>query len=277
MVVYLFSVTSIWVMTHGRHHTRSFPQTKTMNSSRHICGYCMKTRWWFQIFLVSPRKFGKMNPFWARCFSNGLVQPATSRLFHPPKSWLIMWMATRNPAVRTPVEEPVGYLPLFTRASKHPNGGCFGLLNHQRYDQIQAHEKTTSFWASHDETAFQHPTKIPEGFWVKERKTKGQTGPYRAFGWWFPPPWGRGDGCETVYINDDSCICCCWIRENGLKVPGNQKKTTGFQDFPRVWWVPNPSKWAEKSWSIFKDKKKDQLDQRIQLCRDGSMTWRMQR
>lgn len=51
-----------------------------------------------------------------------------------------------------------------------------------------------------------------------------------------------------------------------------KKKTTGFQDFPRVWWVPNPSKWAEKSWSIFKDKKKDQLDQRIQLCRDGSMT-----
>ena len=31
----------------------------------------------FKYFLFSPRKLGKMNPFWRSYFSNGLVQPAT--------------------------------------------------------------------------------------------------------------------------------------------------------------------------------------------------------
>ncbi len=32
----------------------------------------------FKHFLFSPRKLGKMNPFWRAYFSNGLVQPPTS-------------------------------------------------------------------------------------------------------------------------------------------------------------------------------------------------------
>ena len=34
-----------------------------------------------QIFLYSPRKLGKMNPFWRAYVSNGLVQPPTSILY----------------------------------------------------------------------------------------------------------------------------------------------------------------------------------------------------
>ena len=52
-------------------------------------------RWWqLNLFLVSPRKLGKMNPFWRAYFSNGLVQPPTrivsggsfclSSFFHEP-------------------------------------------------------------------------------------------------------------------------------------------------------------------------------------------------
>ena len=34
-----------------------------------------------KIFLFSPRKLGKMNPFWQAYFSKGLVQPPTSPIF----------------------------------------------------------------------------------------------------------------------------------------------------------------------------------------------------
>ena len=43
-------------------------------------------RWWqLKYGLCSPRKLGKMNPFWRAYFSNGLVQPPTS--YWPPGSW----------------------------------------------------------------------------------------------------------------------------------------------------------------------------------------------
>ena len=36
------------------------------------------SRWWqLKYFLFSPRKLGKMNPFWRAYFSKGLVQPPT--------------------------------------------------------------------------------------------------------------------------------------------------------------------------------------------------------
>ena len=36
------------------------------------------SRWWqLKYFLFSPRKLGKMNPFWRAYFSTGLVQPPT--------------------------------------------------------------------------------------------------------------------------------------------------------------------------------------------------------
>ena len=39
----------------------------------------IKTRWWqLKCFLSSPRKLGKMNPFWRAYFSKGLVQPPSS-------------------------------------------------------------------------------------------------------------------------------------------------------------------------------------------------------
>ena len=44
------------------------------------------TGWWqLQYFSFSPRKLGKMNPFWRAYFSKGLVQPPTSSITkHPP-------------------------------------------------------------------------------------------------------------------------------------------------------------------------------------------------
>ena len=43
-------------------------------------GICWGFGWWQHpnIFWCSPRKLGKMNPFWRTCFSDGLVQPPTS-------------------------------------------------------------------------------------------------------------------------------------------------------------------------------------------------------
>ena len=39
-------------------------------------------RRWFQLFVISPPTYlGKMNPFWRKYFSNGLVQPLTSHGF----------------------------------------------------------------------------------------------------------------------------------------------------------------------------------------------------
>ena len=46
----------------------------------------------FNYFLFSPRKLGKMKPFWGAFFSKGLVQPPTRHVFiqHGSNSWMCM-------------------------------------------------------------------------------------------------------------------------------------------------------------------------------------------
>ena len=75
----------VWNITRGPPQTfwsgETFEQKNDANGTdSSLKSWQPWTGWWFHIFsiLFSPRRLGKMMPFWRRYFSKGLVQPPTS-------------------------------------------------------------------------------------------------------------------------------------------------------------------------------------------------------
>ena len=91
------------------------------------------TRWWqLKYFLFSPRKLGKMNPFWRAYFSDGLVQPPTIWVFPkievPPNHPILIGFSLINhPFWGTPIfgntyiyEFQTKFPPIFQRWNPQP-------------------------------------------------------------------------------------------------------------------------------------------------------------